>query len=465
MNDHELDRALADMGARHVQVPVPPALRARVRAVPLQTPQQRSWLPRLPEWRLQTMFSATKFVVAGAIVTLFGGFLLAGLLMQPSDVRVPAAVTDSPGPTELLPGVDLVTEEVELGVHRVVSDGVRNLSRVADDEEAWLGGVLEGNIVAGLDGSVWWLGPEGFHRLGDETTHTWPEGGRGIERLASDDFAVALDGTLWRSGVDVSSFDGEAWIELDFESTIGSDDDLRPVGGVEARADGTVWITWADPSPAGDPRTLTTTRLTSDGWEQVPASFPWIRIPGPLQLAVAEETEGEAWLVRSEWGLYRIDEGEWQRQPTPPEPGSFAAADVGPDGTLWARYDDDPSGNTLARLDGTEWQTFTDGIPRIGGHYMGFTGWFEVGPDGSVWFNPFGDYEATGTECDGVASFDGVMLNRFLRDSCIYAMDIAPNGAVWLQAGPSPENPPNTVHTYVITPEAAAAADDGTTTR
>ena len=33
-----------------------------------------------PKWRFQSMFSATKFVVAGAIVALFGGFLLAGVL-------------------------------------------------------------------------------------------------------------------------------------------------------------------------------------------------------------------------------------------------------------------------------------------------------------------------------------------------------------------------------------------------
>ena len=35
-----------------------------------------------PKRRFQTMFSATKFIVAGAIVALFGGFLLAGVLTQ-----------------------------------------------------------------------------------------------------------------------------------------------------------------------------------------------------------------------------------------------------------------------------------------------------------------------------------------------------------------------------------------------
>ena len=65
-----------------------------------------------------TMFSALKFVVAGVIVALFGGFLLAGVLTTPQgDEMAPAAVTESPSPMtteELLSG--MVTEEVEPGV-------------------------------------------------------------------------------------------------------------------------------------------------------------------------------------------------------------------------------------------------------------------------------------------------------------------------------------------------------------
>ncbi len=51
---------------------------------------------RSPKWRFRSMFSATKFVVAGAIVALFGGFLLAGVLTQPSEDRVPAAGAATP---------------------------------------------------------------------------------------------------------------------------------------------------------------------------------------------------------------------------------------------------------------------------------------------------------------------------------------------------------------------------------
>jgi len=47
------------------------------------------------------MFSALKFVAAGVIVALFGGFLLAGVLTTPQgDEMVPAAVTESPQPEE-----------------------------------------------------------------------------------------------------------------------------------------------------------------------------------------------------------------------------------------------------------------------------------------------------------------------------------------------------------------------------
>jgi len=45
------------------------------------------------------MFSAVKFVAAAAIVTLFGGFLLAGVPMTPQgEEPLPAAVTASPSP-------------------------------------------------------------------------------------------------------------------------------------------------------------------------------------------------------------------------------------------------------------------------------------------------------------------------------------------------------------------------------
>jgi len=107
-----------------------------------------------------TMSSALKFVAAAAIVALFGGFLLAGVLTTPQGAEtVPAAVTASPEPettrqptespspsvrTDILPGVELTVELVEPGVYPVVDDGMRDLASKNDTD-----------IVA--DGSVWVL--------------------------------------------------------------------------------------------------------------------------------------------------------------------------------------------------------------------------------------------------------------------------------------------------------------------
>ncbi len=53
---------------------------------------------RSHRWRF-TMFSALKFIAASAIVALFGGFLLSGVLTtQQGDQVVPGAATESPSP-------------------------------------------------------------------------------------------------------------------------------------------------------------------------------------------------------------------------------------------------------------------------------------------------------------------------------------------------------------------------------
>jgi len=56
-------------------------------------PRQRRPLPLTD--RFGSMLSATKFLVAGAMVALFGGFLLAGVLTQPSEESVPGAAASA----------------------------------------------------------------------------------------------------------------------------------------------------------------------------------------------------------------------------------------------------------------------------------------------------------------------------------------------------------------------------------
>ena len=59
--------------------------------------------------------------------------------------------------TDILPGITLLVEEVEPRVHRVVSDGVRDLAKANNTD-----------IVAGQDGGIWLLRNRWFFPLGGE---------------------------------------------------------------------------------------------------------------------------------------------------------------------------------------------------------------------------------------------------------------------------------------------------------
>ena len=91
-----------------------------------------------------------------------------------------------------------------------------------------------------------------------------------------------------------------------------------------------------------------------------------------------------------------------------------------------------------------------------------------VAPDGSLWVtHQLGvldhDPDLGGGRrvvcdqgIDGVVRFDGVTWSRFLEGRCVEAMDIAPDGSVWLLASRSDARYP-LAHYYVITPKAVAA--------
>ena len=86
-----------------------------------------------PKWRFQSMFSATKFVVAGAIVALFGGFLLAGVLTQPSEEAVPAVgASASAAPASPPPIDEAVGIPGEAGDRSMVEQGGSLLGRSGD---------------------------------------------------------------------------------------------------------------------------------------------------------------------------------------------------------------------------------------------------------------------------------------------------------------------------------------------
>ena len=139
---------------------------------------------QLPRWRFQSMFSATKFVVAGGIVALFGGFLLAGVLTQQSGDVTPAAIgSASPAATPSTPfelpavipdGIESGTAETPLGTARWVH--------------------LSGDYVTQMP-------------LGDFTL-TWPTGfavfdppdGDGLAGSESNVATIKQTSRLWTSG-------------------------------------------------------------------------------------------------------------------------------------------------------------------------------------------------------------------------------------------------------------------------
>ena len=166
---------------------------------------------------------------------------------------------------DLLPGVDLVTEEVEPGVFRVLSDGVRELSNVpvgapADDEPAFWEFLLSPNIAAGR-ASVWWFGSDGYFRLGDERTHDWDLDELGPHSGNTRDIEIAPDGTLWVADDGLRTFDGTSWA------------DVRPRSvSVEIEEDGTVWSAWE----AGKGRGVG--RLIDGAWERLGGQLPQDRL-------------------------------------------------------------------------------------------------------------------------------------------------------------------------------------------
>jgi hypothetical protein len=430
-----------------------------------------------PKWRFQTMFSATKFVVAGAVVALFGGFLLSGALtQQPSVDRLPAvgasasattqaeptdSATSEPEPTteaeaedttpvrDLLPGVDLVTEEVEPGAYRVLSDGVRalesepSIDRVGDMR---LIGTHH-NIAAGLDGSVWLFGPEAFYRIGEADRFDWPEADDDPQS-AMDDIEVGPDGIIWRVPIldrgPLMSFEQGSWTPRRDRAV-----------GVEVQSDGTVWAAWLN-----DNDRVKVGRLDGDSWDVRPGSIERVgNLPGWQPLAVGLEPGAEPWLPDFGNGLQRFD-GDGRQSEAPPGEAALRV-DVAPDGTVWAMIvaeaRSDGRREALARLDDGVWAVFHDTLQRAG--FTHNEGLLTAGTDGSIWISPFSPLQTT--VCAGVSNFDGVTLRRYLPDLCVYAMDVALDGSVWVLAGEWPEgsdpSEAGQIRTYVITPETMAA--------
>jgi hypothetical protein len=410
-----------------------------------------------------TMFSALKIIVAGAIVALFGGFLLAGILTTPrGDEMAPAAVTESPSPMtteQLLSG--MVTEEVEPGVLWVRNDGVSDLAYPVDPEVPY-------DIVAGHDGGIYVLEPGHYARLGEGGGSA--QGHRGFDWSIEDGFpsdvGVAPDGTIWA-----------VFGERLYASPWGSGYETRHLATmegpypVEVTSDGTVWAVWRD-----DQEGVVFGYLGADGWTTV---GEWPFNEGYLRVS----DRGEAWaLDHVGWGFFgvhRFVDGAWREEEgSPPIARLTTGADVGVDGTFWGIRDLDEGRDLLFRIGGTGWMTFEppDGSLTDLMRELAKDGWVpddlqrsrwgepHVAPDGSLWVPSRlgviggGHRSVCGPGIDGVARFDGETWSRFLQGRCVEVMDIAADGSVWLLASTSDARFP-LAHVYVITPEAVAATE------
>jgi len=398
------------------------------------------------------MFSAVKLVVAAAIVALFGGFLLTGILATPQgDEMVPAAVTESASPVtteELLSG--MVTEEVEPGVYKVINDGVRDLSYPLG---GW--GVTGFVVDVAPDGSVWMSVDEGDHglfRLGEEPVFE-------DVTVFPSHREVAPDGSLWAIGdapddrTGIFSFDGEGWT---LRATTTGDPRALAVG-----PDGTVWV-------GSDTALL---RLEDDGSL---TTFDWSDVYGGdarwLELAVTPD--GDVWLVGTRNPptggelLLRFDGEGWARIPGPIpgpegwEPGHMGRGlvEVGADGALWVKA----SRTGVARFDDPGWTTFTeaDGVEPWGVPDDVFTNVLEVAADGSLWL--IGTPTEEPWDWGGVSHYDGTTWTSYLVGSLVHDFATAPDGSVWLGAHDvwlGAKGMANPLRLYVITPEAVAATE------
>lgn len=416
-------------------IPDPVHLYPAVAADAHAAPRRRGWLPRLLSTGTSVpMLSASKVAVAGTIGALFGGFLLAGMLTQPSEEWAPGSATDSPAPLttdELLSG--WVTEEVEPGVFRVVNDGFRDLAPVADEAPYR-------RLTIGTDGSIWtWNELDGeLHRLGDPISYPLAglprDGGIG-------DLRIDPDGVLWAGGLHgVYRLDGDAWTRL-------RSDSVR----LDISPDGTVWTAW----PKTGASLARVARLTPSGWEDYPVDRDLIAEALGVDPSVINYLEvngfraapdGSVWVgltvdargwEEADHPLLRFDGQEWVVVDPSGEGrwGKMEYFDIGADGTAWVYLDF----QQLARSSGGEWTVYTveDGVTAIG--VPGETwGYLEAGPDGTVWVDETKTSRAD--DCRGVRSFDGSTWGRYLDGVCVADLDIAPDGAVWVVGAKDPES-------------------------
>ena len=373
-------------------------------------------------------------------------FLLMILLLAALAVPVTAQTTTE----ELLAG--MVTEEVEPGVYRVLSDGVRTLEP---------GSYLD--LVAGHDGGTWLTRQDGFFRLGSDGVHKWPSERGDLPWDDGDgtppwhDFEVTADGTVWAAmaietdtGPEYGPSEGDPYLlSYDGDEWASRLPTYLLDGPIEIISDGTLWAVWLTDSADYDSGVLG--YLGADGWTAV-GEWPY------LGSSPYVSDEGEVWAFGGaqmmDLAVHHFIDGAWRDD----GPSSHGPADVGSDGTVWAIGSD---GGVLLRFDGTDWTTFAGpsgaAVENESHDDLWGPSWSDVrvAPDGSIWAAAMRGWNSREEPiCSqglaGVVHFDGVTWSRHLSDLCVDGMDIAADGSLWVLADDG---------LYVITPEAMAGKE------
>lgn len=304
-------------------------------AMVARTPQRhrRRFMPP-PDWTSRYVFDATKLLVAGVIVALFGGLVLAGVLTPSRETEAliagstPTTSTTAPVESiqaELLPSVELVTQQVSPTVFRVVDDGPgHDLSHIwqvdVDQNDAvW---ILTMQPDTGRYPRIFRLGQLGAYTPADGV----PKSVGGIE-VGTDDRLYAY---AWKPNSRVTLDDWvvlteQGWMPATKEDRQAAN--RRPdksVGPRVTAADGTAWEVGTRNVYHQGPDGRTEYRLEDMG-------FGW----------------GRKWLKAT--GAHMI------------RPRTLAAA---PDGRVWSLWlhgnkNDLDAGLALAEFDGETWKDIT----------------------------------------------------------------------------------------------------------
>jgi hypothetical protein len=386
------------------------------------------------------MFNATKFIVAGAIVALVGSFQLSGALVQPDDApQPPAAASTASSPkvdvtaapersvrSDIVPGVDLVTEEVEPGAYRVLSDGVRDLAGQVQYVAVSADGDVYLELGSYRNWSVVRLGAPGASRT---------LGGRGPWQLLATSDGVRV----MRGPGDVRALDGARWTatELtDYEKCVNSFG--RPVG-----SDGKCWYFGGDEAafdsidPDGTRTEVTHAEIGlepdqfADHLEVAPDGTVWAMLLREAGSGHALNLEGLLAYDGTRWSVIPYDgDGLGGRD-------WFDMA-VGSDGVVWISSTSGPGSDQAVILnwDGESWASHPYESRRNGGLPLPIVPW----PNGIVWFGDAARWD--GSTLDVVEP----TVRWFASDPVVTLMD----GSFWTVIDQQ---------LYVITPDAVTASE------